>query len=323
MKNDRFRKDERFQRDNSNQDIIERKSGGGCLAVFGLPFFLAGLVVLLTGLGLGPIPVAGGLPSRVAAVIFGIIFTAVGGVLIFGRQGLIIDRLQNRVVQWQGLVVPLRRTVHPLDRFGGVRLDCLRGDKTTTYPVRLKGESPAGDILIEQPADYPRARQTAEDLARFIRKPLEDLSSGKPVIRDPDHLDESLRERVRRLGKDKGFFPPQPVSMRTRIEQTVDGVVLSIPGPKPGPGLLFPFAVSLIFAGFAVFIILPGLLSLPAPPAIHYIFGGFIVFFAVLMPILSTLRSLVRSRGQATRITATPVFLRIEEKTAGPYRKSS
>jgi hypothetical protein len=27
--------------------------------------------------------------------------TAVGGVLIFGRQGLIIDRRQNRVVQWQ------------------------------------------------------------------------------------------------------------------------------------------------------------------------------------------------------------------------------
>ena len=41
------------------------------------------------------------------------------------------------------------------------------------------------------------------------------------------------------------------------------------------------------------------------------------------MPILSTLRFLVRSRGQATRITATPVFLRIKEKTAGPYRKSS
>ena len=81
-----------------------------------------------------------------AAGIFGIIFTAAGGVLIFGRQGLIIDRRQNRVVQWQGLVVPLRRTVHPLDRFGGVRLDCLRGDKTTTYPVRLKGESPADDL---------------------------------------------------------------------------------------------------------------------------------------------------------------------------------
>jgi hypothetical protein len=35
------------------------------------------------------------------------------------------------------------------------------------------------------------------------------------------------------------------------------------------------------------------------------------------MTILSALRSLVRSRGQATRITATPVFLRIEEKTGG------
>jgi hypothetical protein len=30
---------------------------------------------------------------------------------------------------------------------------------------------------------------------------------------------------------------------------------------------------------------------------VNYIFGGFIVFFAVLMPILSALRFLVRSRG--------------------------
>lgn len=81
-----------------------------------------------------------------AAVIFGIIFTAVGGVLVFGRQGLIIDRRQNRVVQWQGLVVPLRQTFHPLDRFGGVRLDFLRVDKTTTYPIRLKGESFADEL---------------------------------------------------------------------------------------------------------------------------------------------------------------------------------
>ena len=35
------------------------------------------------------------------------------------------------------------------------------------------------------------------------------------------------------------------------------------------------------------------------------------------MPILSTLRSLVRSRGRVTWITATLAFLRIEERTDG------
>ena len=113
-------------------DIIERKSGGGCLTLFGIPFFLAGLWVLLIGVGAGPVPAAGGFLASTVAVLFGAIFMAVGGILIFGRSGLIIDRRENRVVQWHGLLVPLRRTIRPLDGFDGVRLDCDRQDKKTS-----------------------------------------------------------------------------------------------------------------------------------------------------------------------------------------------
>lgn len=301
----------------SDPDVIERKSGGGFLALFGIPFFLAGLFVLSIGLGVGPAPASGGFPGSAVAVLVGLIFTAIGGMLIFGRSGLIIDRRENRVVQWQGLLVPLRRTVRPLGTFDGVRIDCNRGDKTTTYPVQLrKGGDTKGAITIESPTDYQRARRSAETLARFVRMPLEDHSSGKPVVRDPDHLDESLRERVRRLGEEQGFFPPQPLPMRTKVEQTVDGVILSIPHPVFGSGRHFRLVVALVVAGIAAFVILPALLSLPMPPLVQYLIIGFVLLFSVLLPLVAALRS---SAG-SSRVTVTRAFLRVEEGLGGKRR---
>ncbi len=309
----------RLSQTESDPDIIERKSGGGCHTLFGIPFFLAGLWVLLIGLGLGQVPASGGFLASAVAVLIGLIFTAVGAMLAFGRSGLIIDRRENRVVQWQGFLIPLRRTVRPLDSFDGVRIDCTRINKTTTYPVQLKREGDtAGTITIESPSDCQRARQSAETLARFIRKPLEDRSSGKPVIRDPDHLDESLRARVRRLGGEKGFFPPQPLPMRTKIDQAAEGVILSIPSPLFGPGRLFRLVVALVVAvaGIAGFFILPGLLSLPAPPPVRYLIIGLIILFTILMPILAVLRS----SGRTARITVTRALLRVEEGRIGKGR---
>ncbi len=291
-------------------DVIERKSGGGCLALFGTPFFLAGLFVFLIGLGLVPTMAEGELPGMTVATIVGLVFMVIGGVLIFGRSGLIIDRRENRVVQWQKLFVPLRRTVRPLDSFDGVLLDRRQSKKTTFYPVQLKtGGDTAGAITVESPQDYRQARQSAETIARFVGKPLEDRSSGKPVIRDPDQLNESLRDRVRRLGEEQGFFPPQPIPMKTRVEQTVDGVALSIPHPLVGSGRLFRLVVTLVIAGVAAFAILPGLFSLPAPPLIRYLIIGFVVLFSVVLPILAALRS---SAG-TSRVTVTRALLRVEE----------
>ena len=311
----------RFSPAGDDPDIIERKSGGGCLTLFGIPFFLAGLWVLLIGLGAGPVPAAGGFLASAVAVLFGAIFMAVGGLLIFGRSGLIIDRRENRVVQWQGLLVPLRRTIRPLDSFDGVRLDCDREDKTTSYPVRLmNGGDPAAAVTVEPPSDYQRARQSAETLARFVRKPLEDRSSGKPVIRDPDHLDESLRDAGAPPRGGAGILPPQPIPMRTKIEQTADGVILSIPGPSFGPGRLLRLVVALVVAGIAAFIVLPGLRSLPAPALIRYLIIGFVILFAVVMPVLSAIRTLAGSPGLSTRITVTRALLRVEGGLGGKRR---
>ena len=312
-----FGKGKPFQADARDGNRIERKSGGGCLAVFGIPFFLAGLFVLMTGLGLGPVTVSGGMASSAATSFFGLILTAVGGLLIFGRSGLIIDRAQNQVIQWYGLIVPMKRIVHALDQFDVIRLDRSHEDKTTLYPVRLVDAKSTATVTIEQPTDVQKGRRTSEELARFLGKPIEDFSAGKKVTRDPDHLNESFRDRVRRLKEDGGFFPPQPVSMRTRIEQTTEGIILFQSGPSIGVVQLFQFVLTLVVAFFAVVVLLPGLMSLPAPPMVHQLFGGFILFFMVLLPVLTAVISFIRSRGQFSRITATRAFLRLEEKKGG------
>ena len=61
----------RFLQTGSDPDIIEKKSGGGCLTLFGIPFFLAGLWVLLIGIDAGPFPGAGGFPASVALALAG------------------------------------------------------------------------------------------------------------------------------------------------------------------------------------------------------------------------------------------------------------
>ena len=75
-------------------------------------------------------------------------------------------------------------------------------------------------------------------------------------------------------------------------------MILSIPSPAFGPARFVRVVVPLVVAGIAAFVILPGLLSLPAPPLIHYLIIGFVVLFAVLLPILTALRSSAGSPGR-------------------------
>ena len=105
--------------------------------------------------------------------------------------------------------------------------------------------------------------------------------------------------------------------MRTKIEQTADGVILSIPATLFGPARFVRVVVPLVIAVVAAFLFLPGLLSLPAPPLIHYLIIGFVILFAVLLPIVSALRFFAGASGRTTRVTVTRAMLRVEEGGGG------
>ena len=299
---------------------LELRSGGGCISVFGLPFLLAGLFIMQIPLGLIPVEdrPEGPLFSTLI-VLFGSVFAAVGSALVFGRSGIILDRGRGRIVQWWGLLVPMKRAEHMLDAIRQVEMDFSRGDKDSadTWPVKLSGEGIPKPITIAQPVDFAEARQVAEELARFLLKPLVDSSTGERVIRDPEHLDESWRDRVRRTQEAAAPVPPEPPGMRTRVERTGDGYVFHIPGPPLSARHYIPVLFPIAFAGAVAWFFLPALLTFPMPDFIRYVFLGLIGLIFIAGPIVSALLNLLRLKNQFERVTVTKAFLRVEALKQG------
>jgi hypothetical protein len=90
---------------------FEVREGGGCLSVLGLPFFVAGAVLTLAGVGFLPIQNASAGPwwSRPVMVSMGFVFMAVGGTLVAGRRWTIVDTVQGLVTQSMRLLVPMQQ----------------------------------------------------------------------------------------------------------------------------------------------------------------------------------------------------------------------
>lgn len=308
-----------------DQSIVEIRSGGGCLSLFGLPFLLAGLFVMQIPLGI--IPVQGG-PSgpsgpwfSVFLILFGSVFAAVGAVLVFGRSGVIVDRGRGSITQWHGLLVPMKRSVYLLDSVRQVEMAYTSGDSDTaaTWPISLSGEGIVKPISILQPASFIEARQAAEELSRFLQKPLMDSSAGERVVRDPGHLDESYRDRLRRSGEAVATLPPEPPGKRSQLERTADGFILYIPAAPVGGVRFLSLIFPLLFAAMAAWFFLPAILTLPMPDFIRYIFLGFIGLFFIAGPAGSAVSRAFRLKRQFERITLTRDMLRVEALKEGKH----
>ena len=299
---------------------LEIRSGGGCLSLFGMPFLLAGLIIMLIPLGVIPFEEQpeGPLVSALI-VLFGSVFAAVGAVLVFGRGGIILDRGRGRIVRWWGLLVPMRRVEHRLDAIRQVEMDFSSGDKDSadTWPIRLAGEGVPKPITVAQPTAFSEARRVAEELARFLHKPLVDSSTGERMTRDAEHLDESWRDRARRTQEAAAPMPPEPPGMRTRIERTDGGYVFHIPGPPLYWFHYLPVLFPVGFAAAVAWFFLPALLTLPMPDWVRYFALGFIGLFFIAGPVLSALLHVLRLRNQFERVTVTKAFLRVEALKQG------
>jgi len=198
-------------------------------------------------------------------------------------------------------------------------MDFSSGDKDSadTWPIRLAGEGVPKPITVAQPTAFSEARRVAEELARFLQKPLVDSSTGERVTRDPGHLDESWRDRVRRTQEAAAPMPPEPPGMRTRIERTDGGYVFHIPGPPLYWFHYLPVLFPVGFAAAVAWFFLPALLTLPMPDWVRYFALGFIGLFFIAGPVLSALLHVLRLRNQFERVTVTKAFLRVEALKQG------
>ncbi|UCG39535.1 MAG: hypothetical protein JSV00_04755 [bacterium] len=293
-------------------EIWEARSSGHLgLFLFGLPFLLAGLFGLSMPLGL--IPVEGDSGPWYFVVPFGSIFTMVGLGLMTGRRGVIIDRRRHRIVTWYGLLVPMKRKECLLDFHDRLTLsrEVRKSDKSTriVYPVRLECNGQNKPVQIEEPQDYHQARATAESLAEFLRLPLVDRSSGKEVVREPDRLNESVRERVRRTGEEIPHADPPP-QMRSTLEE--ESGTLNIHIPQTGLTATHRLQVFfvLVFITVAVLFALPTV-GVDARDPMSLVFVGFFGVGFVLVPFVAVLSSVLRQARRRCTAQASRSLLRV------------
>mgnify|MGYP001765562633 FL=1 len=299
-----------------DQATLEIRTGGGCISIFGLPFLLVGLFIMQIPLGLVPMEET---PSSLVLIPFGAVFAVVGAALVFGRSGIILDRARGRVVQWYGLIVPLKRIEYFMDAVEQVEMDFSSGDSESaaTWPVKISGRGLTKPISVSAPTSFTEARQLAEELSRFLQKPLVDTSTGERIIRDPSHLNESYRDRIRRTGESVNFLPPEPSIKRSRVEQTGEGIIIHLDA-TPRTGLLYiSIFLSVIFAVGVAWFFIPVILISRMPDHFRYIIAGSLVILFVLVPVLSAFRTLYQMKKDFERITVTRAFLRVETMKQG------
>lgn len=162
----------------SGNNILMFKKGGGRIALFGLPFFLAGLFVAQIPFGIIPVDVEGG-PLVLAILLpLGPLFAVVGFILMLSRSGFIIDRKRCSATQWWGLLIPMKRKEYSLDHFAKVRIEFRAGDKNSpdAFSISLVGAGSHASLPIVDLTDYEMALETAHELARFTGKSLEDTA---------------------------------------------------------------------------------------------------------------------------------------------------
>jgi hypothetical protein len=181
-------------------DRLQIREGGGCMSVFGVPFFGAGVFMVLILVGVVPLSNAHEMPAFgwPLLVLMAIAFTAVGGGLVFGRSWTTIDRAQRQVLKQLGLLVPLRARVIPLDGYKTVMLGFVQGDSDTVdkFPISLTG-STAADLPVCSFTTYQQARECTRAIAEHLQLEIEDGTTDHPVRLTPGQLDAPIRNRAR------------------------------------------------------------------------------------------------------------------------------
>ena len=297
-------------------DRLQIREGGGCMSVFGLPFFAAGVFLFLTIIGAVPMGNADELPAWgwPFLLLMAIAFTAVGGGLAFGRSWTTIDRTQRQVIKHHGLLVPMRERIVSLDGFTAVRLGFEQGDSDTVdkYPVALK--SPAGSVFtLHNFTDYAAARDCAKAVAAHLHVDIEDASTDHPVRLAPGQADIPFRQRWRQEGE-RHTEVVRPARARSQVTREMSQVTIVIPA-RPMHALTM--ATTLIPLGILLAIGPPlstFFKTSNTPDPVGWIFLAFLALFFGVLPVGMIVGSFLRSRRGATIIEASREGLRIFER---------
>jgi len=297
-------------------DKLEMKKGGGCIGCFGAPFFLAGLFIMLMSLQIIPVSNAKDIPwwSWILMLFMGLVFTAVGAGLIFGRNWISINKTNRRIwIAW-GLLKPMRGTEYQLDNYKTVALNFKAGDSDTadSYPVVLKTDNATAELEMSSSGTYGTSLTQAMLLSSFLHLPLEDNSTDHSSTLMPESIAASQKPVLQEKAPE---ISSQPEIMRTKIIEDGNSLKIRLPGPAFSAinliGLVFPVFVILLF----VIPLLSFFQNTHTPPYVQYFFIGFIGLFFILLPILQTIKTFFLSRSFTTVVSVNAQGITIEHIT--------
>ena len=304
-------------------DRIQIREGGGCLALFGLPFFAAGVYMLLASLGLVTISSDGDAPGAQALPFMGLLFTTVGGVLCFGRAWTSIDGTRREVTRQWGLLVPMHSDTQRVDDYTAVVVEFVRGDSDSAdkFPVSLKARA-GKNLQLRSSTEYGDARACALAVADLLRFDFEDATSDHRVRLSAGQAALPLQQRLRLDGSEI-VSTERPADARSMVRHDQGSVHITIPIPRTHiiwiPLSLIPIAFVMWFVGpLSQFF-----RQTRTPDPIGWVFLGFLILFFGILPATTLVGGLLRARRGGTRVTASANGIRIQEQgawKAGPEK---
>jgi hypothetical protein len=287
-----------------------RTSGGGCIILFGMPFFGVGVLLLAALAGLVPMePPPVGL-QRLLLAGMALPFLGVGLFLMTARSRVVLDRREGTAESRSGALWFTKREARRLGEFSTVILDLEKdSDGDPTYPLRLEGPNDVS-FDLEGGTDSTGQRRIGEELAAFLELPFTDRSSGAEVVRQPEHLNESLRDTARREGG--GDTPVhRPPGMLSQVSEASDRVEIRIPPPGLGLEGWVQVVGGLLFAGVAIVFFARPVLSLPIPEDFRWVILLFFGLF-IVGPLLGVARTVWRHTRCGVLVTADATTLAVQ-----------
>jgi hypothetical protein len=287
--------------------------GGGCISIFGMPFLLAGIFVTLMGLQVIRVENASEVPFWAWPVItlMGAVFTCVGGVLVFGRTWITIDTGSGSISEVKGIIKPIKRQDFRLVEFDRIALDFIPGDSDTSdsYEVNLS-KITGGKLKLSSSVQYSDSYEKAVFLAEFMKMTLEDNSTENTAVLKPEDLGHSLKSRLlRHADALKAAYPP--ADMKCRINEGIEGLQIEIPSAGFGLSGFIPLIIAAGVTWYFFENFVPFFKHTNTPEPVTFFFTAFVLIFFLLLPVLSFIKSVIRSMRNSAVLKIMPGVLEL------------
>ncbi len=294
---------------------MEIREGGGCLSLFGLPFFAAGIFMLLVSLKIIPFQNTHEVPgwTYIILLFMALVFISVGGWLVFGRTGMIIDLGRGTVLKITGTIfsfLPSKQEEFHLHQFDVLAIRHNPGDSDTaeTFPICLLPKDSSPELVLCTALEYGEALKHAELLAEFLKFSLEDRSTDHKRI-----IGASDKGRFGVSEENPDFRMPQ--EMKSRIMKQDGKTEILIPGKKLTIMAAVPLAIILIL----IIIYGPSVLGFfeqtNTPRFVQNAMIGFFFIFIVFPIIVSLLYRLAGAGRNGTLMSVSREAILIEERS--------